>query len=78
MTGPTNRRLVYVLERFPADTLNFVYNEIRELERRGHRIRRSGPWDHGRVLAVARNPGSGLCEAAASPRSGVAYAVALP
>ncbi len=57
--------------RLPEETL-------RELERRGHRIRRSGPWDHGRVLAVARNPGSGLCEAAASPRSRVAYAVALP
>jgi gamma-glutamyltranspeptidase/glutathione hydrolase len=51
---------------------------LRELERRGHRVRRSGPWEHGRVLAVARDPRNGLCEAAASPRSQVAYAMALP
>ena len=48
-----------------------------ELERRGHRLRRSGPWEHGRVLAVARDPASGTCEAAASPRSAVAAAAAL-
>ncbi len=46
---------------------------VRELEQRGHRMRRSGPWDHGRVLAVARHPETGLCEAAASPRNRVAY-----
>jgi gamma-glutamyltranspeptidase/glutathione hydrolase len=57
--------------RLPEETL-------RELERREHRVHRAGPWDHGRVLAVARNPESGLCEAAASPRSQVAYAIALP
>jgi gamma-glutamyltranspeptidase/glutathione hydrolase len=51
---------------------------LRELERRGHRIRMAGPWEHGRVLAVARDPQTGLCEAAASPRMRVAYAVALP
>ena len=50
---------------------------IRELTRRGHRMWRSGPWDHGRVLAVARHPKTGLCEAAASPRSRVAYAATL-
>ena len=33
------RRLVYVLERFPSDTLNFVYNEIDVLEREGFDIR---------------------------------------
>ena len=57
-------------ERIPDPT-------IRELGRRGHRMQRSGPWDHGRVLAVARHPETGLCEAAASPRSQVAYAVTL-
>jgi gamma-glutamyltranspeptidase/glutathione hydrolase len=57
--------------RLPEETLG-------ELERRGHRIRRSHGWEHGRVLAVARSPETGLCEAAASPRSQVAYAVALP
>jgi gamma-glutamyltranspeptidase/glutathione hydrolase len=49
-----------------------------ELERRGHSIRCSGPWAHGRVLAVARDPASGLCEAAASSRGQIAYAGVLP
>jgi gamma-glutamyltranspeptidase/glutathione hydrolase len=51
---------------------------LRALEARGHRVRRSGDWEHGRVLAVARDPRSGLVEAAASPRSQVAYAAVLP
>ena len=51
---------------------------LAELERRGHRVKPSGPWEHGRVLAVARDPKSGLCEAAASPRFAVAAAAALP
>ncbi len=62
---------VAVEARIPAEV-------VAGLERRGHRIARSGPWEHGRVMAVARDPGSGLCEAAASPRSRVAYAAALP
>jgi gamma-glutamyltranspeptidase/glutathione hydrolase len=49
-----------------------------ELEHRGHRVRRGGPWEHGRVLAVARDPATGACEAAASPRFAIAAAVALP
>jgi gamma-glutamyltranspeptidase/glutathione hydrolase len=49
-----------------------------ELEARGHRLKRGGPWDHGRVLAVARDPESGLLEAAASPRFQVAWAAVLP
>ncbi len=49
-----------------------------ELAARGHRIQRSGPWDHGRVLAVSRDPESGLFEAAASPRFQVAWAAVLP
>ena len=44
--------------RLPADT-------IAELQRRGHRIARSGAWEHGRVMAVTRDPRSGLCEAGA-------------
>jgi gamma-glutamyltranspeptidase/glutathione hydrolase len=48
------------------------------LEALGHRIESSGPWHHGRVLAVARDSKSGLCEAAASPRFRVAMAAALP
>lgn len=51
---------------------------LAELERRGHRVRRGGPWEHGRVLAVARDPATGLCEAAASPRFAIAAAAALP
>ena len=51
---------------------------LAELERRGHLLRRAGPWEHGRVLAVARDPATGLCEAAASPRFAVAAAAALP
>jgi gamma-glutamyltranspeptidase/glutathione hydrolase len=49
-----------------------------ELERRGHQVRRAGPWEHGRVLAVARDPATGGCEAAASPRVAIAAAAALP
>jgi gamma-glutamyltranspeptidase/glutathione hydrolase len=51
---------------------------LAELERRGHRVRRGGPWEHGRVLAVARDPATGVCEAAASPRFAIAAAAALP
>ncbi len=51
---------------------------LAELERRGHRVRVSDPWSHGRVMAVARNPDTGLCEAAASTRSQVAWSAALP
>ena len=36
MKGP--RSLIYVLDRFPADTLNFIYNEIAALEAAGFTI----------------------------------------
>lgn len=41
MNGTTAgaREIVYVLERFPGDTLNFVYNEIRGLESEEFRVR---------------------------------------
>jgi gamma-glutamyltranspeptidase/glutathione hydrolase len=48
------------------------------LEARGHRVRRGGGWDHGRVMAVTHHPETGLLEAAASPRGCVAYAGTLP
>jgi gamma-glutamyltranspeptidase/glutathione hydrolase len=51
---------------------------LAELERRGHRLRPSGPWAHGRVLAATHDAATGLCEAAASPRFRVAAAAALP
>ncbi len=40
MTGKMSsaKRLIYVIERFPANTLNFVYNEIRVLEEAGFEI----------------------------------------
>ncbi|MFI5316794.1 MAG: gamma-glutamyltransferase family protein [Myxococcota bacterium] len=50
---------------------------LAELERRGHLVRRGGPWQHGRVLAVSRDP-AGACESAASPRFAIAAAAALP
>jgi gamma-glutamyltranspeptidase/glutathione hydrolase len=49
-----------------------------DLEARGHRLERRGPWEHGRVMAATHHPDSRLCEAAASPRFAVAYAIALP
>jgi gamma-glutamyltranspeptidase/glutathione hydrolase len=49
-----------------------------ELAARGHVLERKGGWEHGRVLATLWDPESGLLEAAASPRFGVAYAIALP
>ncbi len=57
--------------RLPADT-------VETLKRRGHRVVRSGAWEHGRVMAVTRHPETGLCEAGASPRSAVAYSITLP
>ena len=57
--------------RLPGDA-------IAALQEMGHRVVRSSAWEHGRVMAVARDPGTGLCEAAASPRSQVAYAISLP
>jgi len=50
---------------------------LEHLERRGHRVLRGGAWEHGRVLAVSRDPESGRCEAAASPRFAIASAAAL-
>ncbi|MBN2170749.1 MAG: glycosyltransferase [Candidatus Krumholzibacteriota bacterium] len=38
MKRPSDRRLLYVLDRFPSYTLNFIYNEIRVLEEAGFRI----------------------------------------
>ena len=51
---------------------------LAELEARGHEVSRSGPYTHGRVMAVTHDPETGLCEAGASPRGAVAYAIALP
>ncbi len=51
---------------------------VSELTKRGHRMAASGPWEHGRVMAVTHHPETGLCEAASSPRSQVAYASLLP
>lgn len=47
----------------------------RELERRGHRLYVAGEWVHGRVLAAGFHPKTGLLQAAASPRQGIAYAI---
>jgi gamma-glutamyltranspeptidase/glutathione hydrolase len=58
-------------DRIASDVLD-------DLASRGHRVTRAGPWDHGRVLAVAHDPASGRLDAGASPRFRVAYATALP
>jgi gamma-glutamyltranspeptidase/glutathione hydrolase len=47
------------------------------LEARGHEVRRADGWSHGRVMAAAFDPETGLCEAAASPRFEIATAIAL-
>ncbi|NYE95850.1 gamma-glutamyltranspeptidase/glutathione hydrolase [Psychromicrobium silvestre] len=47
---------------------------IEELERRGHRINRSGGWSLGRLSAVGINPDTGVFYAAANPRGMQGYA----
>jgi hypothetical protein len=39
---------------------------------RGHRVSLDGPWSHGQVTVVAREP-NGVLSGAASPRGRVAY-----
>ncbi len=50
---------------------------VTELAARGHRVHTSGPWEHGRVMAIRTTP-DGAIEAAASPRSGGADPSAPP
>ncbi|MGI8722623.1 MAG: gamma-glutamyltransferase family protein [Geodermatophilaceae bacterium] len=45
-----------------------------DLERRGHRVVRSGPWTLGRMSAVSRDPETGVLRAAANPRGMQGYA----
>jgi gamma-glutamyltranspeptidase/glutathione hydrolase len=63
--------VVSVEDRLDADV-------VAGLAARGHRIERKGGWEHGRVMAVTHREGTGLFEAAASPRFAIAYALALP
>ncbi len=63
--------VISVEDRMPAETLA-------ALEARGHRLARTGGWEHGRVMAVTQRSTDGRCEAAASSRGAVAYAIALP
>ena len=51
---------------------------IAALEARGHRVVPTDGWAHGRVLAVTQRSEDGRCEAAASSRGAIAYAIALP
>jgi gamma-glutamyltranspeptidase/glutathione hydrolase len=64
--GRENNTMV-VEERIPPETRS-------ALEKKGHIVKASGPWDHGRVMGVRINP-DGVIEGAASPRSGVAYSI---
>jgi gamma-glutamyltranspeptidase/glutathione hydrolase len=45
------------------------------LERRGHLVQTVGPWQLGRLCAVARDPETGRLSAAANPRDQRGYAV---
>ncbi|HET7466861.1 MAG TPA: gamma-glutamyltransferase family protein [Candidatus Dormibacteraeota bacterium] len=47
---------------------------LRDLTRRGHRLRVGDRWSLGRMCAVARDPSTGLLSAAANPRGAQAYA----
>jgi gamma-glutamyltranspeptidase / glutathione hydrolase len=66
-----DRRAVAIEDRFPAATL-------RELERRGHRVRRVDGWSEGRLSACAIDPPNGMriLKAAANPRGMQGYALA--
>ena len=58
---------------------NRVSEEVlRELAARGHRVERKGPFEHGRVMAATHRDDDARCEAAASSRFAIAYALALP
>jgi len=46
-----------------------------ELRRRGHKIKMSNPWSHGRCLAIRYDPVTGLMSGGASPRTGEPYAL---
>ena len=48
---------------------------LADLEARGHRVTRSGPWSLGRMCAVARDPRTGVLTAGANPRGMQGYAV---
>jgi gamma-glutamyltranspeptidase/glutathione hydrolase len=47
---------------------------IEGLERRGHIVTRAGDWALGRLSVVARDPETGVLQAAANPRGGQGYA----
>lgn len=46
-----------------------------ELTKRGHWVKISKPWSHGRCLAIRYDPVSGLMSGGASPRTGEPYAI---
>ena len=56
---------VRIESRIPADVRD-------ELTARGHKVSVDGPWSHGQVTAVAREP-NGVLSGAASPRGRVPY-----
>ena len=57
----------------PRELLERIPPEVRdELIARGHKLSVDGPWSHGQVTAVAREP-NGVLSGAASPRGRVAY-----
>lgn len=70
----------YPREAFPAR----VVAEVRigalaldELRRRGHEIQRVSGWSNGKVMAIRRDPATGVMSAAASAKNTIGYAMAL-
>ena len=48
---------------------------IEALRGKGHKVKVSQPWSHGRCLAIRYNPDTGLMYGGASPRTQDAYAI---
>ena len=65
---PVRPMEVSIEPRIPEDVTE-------ELRRRGHKVKISKPWSHGRCLAIRYNPVTGLMSGGASPRTGEPYAL---
>jgi gamma-glutamyltranspeptidase/glutathione hydrolase len=59
---------VAVEPRIPGDV-------VKGLEKKGHRVKMSRPWSHGRCLAIRIDPDTGVMYGGASPRTGEPYAL---
>ena len=48
---------------------------LEELRRRGHEVRMTGPWGHGKPMAVRIDAGHGVIRGGVSPRAVIGYAL---